>query len=202
MAENQKTPPVFSKWRAVLAWFGMSFASILLALVLGGFALAAAFSFLPMLVLALPIAATVFAYPQSLGMQKYLRSRKPWFLASGLSLMAAVLAGNGLGSVFPPKSLTGAILSYLAGGLIIGLAQWIVLRPISGRWLVWVPVTMLGIGLEGALLQPQLRPFSLFPPGLVYAVVTTLAFAWLTSSGPVDRHAAETREEDRPIARI
>jgi hypothetical protein len=99
-------------------------------------------------------------------------------MAGGLALTVALFSTSTAGSV---------LLRGLSTGLLIGLAQWVVLRRSVPRAWVWVPTIAAGWALGWAVSRAiglDLTPnFAVFGASgaLVFQALTGLVLAWLLS---------------------
>lgn len=79
----------------------------------------------------------------------------------------------------------GGALTLAAGGLVVGIAQAFVLRPVSGNvaW-AWIPATIVGGGLAGALTTGLAGDLFAFPYPLALSAITGIG-ALLTAASQV-----------------
>jgi hypothetical protein len=83
----------------------------------------------------------------------------------------------------------GAVVGMLIGGLILGVAQWLVLRPLLIRPIGWVVATVVGVGL-GTVVGLVADSAAPAVAGLVGPVVLAIALGvaqWLVLRSAVPR---------------
>ncbi len=106
-------------------------------------------------------------------------SPRRWFLATSIGWLAGIYAGSAVWSAtgdtvglflwqrFPLLArVTDPLVRGLTGGLLIGLAQWLALRPGGRRILLWIPFSVAALvafllaarALTGSHLLPAIPP--------------------------------------------
>jgi hypothetical protein len=98
------------------------------------------------MIITLPISITQWLALRRLGPVSWL-----WILSFPIGLLAALLLfrhfPNGLLPIVDDESLLAITMGYLLCGLLVGLPQWLLLRPILSRASLWLLATAGGLAL-------------------------------------------------------
>jgi hypothetical protein len=128
-------------------------------------------------IITLPISITQWLALRRLGRVSWL-----WILSLPVSLLASVLVMRHSPNVWLPfavddESPIVLTTGYLIGGILIGLAQWFLLRPIFPKASLWIPATAGGLAL-GILLVLSTNLINI--SGILSFVVAALFYTVLT----------------------
>ena len=174
----------------IVGWFVGLFVGLFVVVLVGGWVDNTIGSF-GLAVLA-PIFGTVVGSFQWWVLRKRLPQARWWVLATALAsaigFLIAMAVSNAV-SVFVSDAVIIDTVSYSLMGLVIGSAQWLVLRKqiYQSHW--WILASVLGIAATlfaivyssrfegGSFLQSYLSLFGIF--GIIYGVITGFALVWL-----------------------
>ena len=90
-------------------------------------------------------------YVQGRLVGKWIDKPRQWLWASVLGMGTPFLLWD-LSAVIGAESVFSLPMSVLVGGLFVGILQWRLLRPHSGRAIWWVPASLVGWGLPAAAI--------------------------------------------------
>jgi hypothetical protein len=176
---------VSPNWRNFgLQWFGACVATKLLQLIFDGFAGMFASmagldrpAFLLALVVFRPIGAALGGWVQWLVLRQWLLALRPWVLATSLGSAIALVVVNllwgltlapspagAMGAFAPPISVLPQFVFEGIYGLVLGVAQWLVLKTKvsqAGGWILASAVGFLLTSVGTGLLQQILGPLGL-----------------------------------------
>ena len=160
----------------------------------------------PHSLLAIPTAAAgqaVLAWAQT----KVLRGRVPtsnWIWRSCQGAALGVLPYTAI-HLLTLRSLWIDVLVGAVTGAVLGLLQWTVLRRVSARAWVWVPVCVAGsmLAAGAAFVGERIIALAWLPGALASGLVTGATLAWLlpsgdpSISGPASRVTGKLRDVGR-----
>jgi hypothetical protein len=186
MTQNHSEPRV-----VILGW---SIANLL------GVAAAYALSFIPPLIpfhSGMLVSSLIIGLPIGFAQWMILRRVAPisflWILTvpvalpTALAVLNSPIAGGIWEFLGGDESVLALTAGYLTLGLLVGLIQWLFLRPHFARSFVWMFSSAVGLGLGfGLILASNLIYFSgvisFLLVVLVYAIATGSVISWLRAS--------------------
>jgi hypothetical protein len=114
-----------------------------------------------------------------------------WVLTISAGLLLGLAVGPMLAGIFwaslDDESVLSLTAAYTTVGLLVGMAQWLLLRGHFAKSLVWLLSSAVGLGLGTGLvlatnLVDQSGIVSIILVVLVYGIATGLVISWLSAS--------------------
>jgi hypothetical protein len=141
--------------------------------------------FVSPLLIGLPISLA-----QWIALRRSVRISFLWVFTISTGLILGLMAGPVLGVILQfldDESVLLLTLLYMNIGLLIGLLQWLLLRPHFNRSLIWLLVSAAGIGVGiavvlGTNLVDKFGIVSIILVSLVYAITTGTTLSWFSVS--------------------
>ena len=143
----------------------------------------------------IPVSSLMIGLPIGLAQWIGLRRVAPisilWVLTVSAGLLSGLVVVNspiaGIWGFLDDESVLSLTAAYTTIGLLMGLAQWLLLQGHFTRAVVWPFSSAVGLGLGCGLvlasdLVYQSEVISIILVFLVYAIATGLAKAWLSAS--------------------